>query len=346
MVMNVIDSLHSKLAYHNKRHADIIEERALGIACKIANADINLDCIRIIARSHDICFGDPKAKQYKSQEHFTASVVKDILKSVGYSKEYIETVCSAIIATNPWVTPQTIEQKIIRAADLGGLMDYDTYREDFYKLMAEANEKDEKTHLLNSINFLTLYIWPTIQLTSDYYNEKGVSEWHSNTLSNIIQHYRELFDEPVTVEIGPGSNPCVLYDDVEGLVIGIEPDYMARKGAVSLLWGNNKKEIIAPGDGNLIPIKETVDSIKYYNVILRHIDALNMDEVLNLKAKELEVIEAYSPDLGHKNAQVAKEAIKQKVGKFDNVEDLSAANLPCADSDAFRLNFEIGNGTK
>jgi hypothetical protein len=343
------DNIYPNLPYHNAKHAAIVRDRALAIAGKlqqVADVELNLDIIQEAAELHDACFGDEKAKDYQSQEHYTAEVAGDLLKEQNCDENFITTVQSSIIATNPWQEPQTIEEKILRAADMGGLMNYDTYREDFEKLMAEANTTNEREFLLNSISFLSLYIWPTIHLTPGYYNERGASEWHSNTLSNIIQHYKELFDEPVIVEVGSGANPCVLFENMEGLVIGIEPDYMARKDSITLLWGNKKTEIITPGDGSRMPIEEEIDCLRYYNVVLRHTEALNEDEINRVGPTQIEVVESYSPTLGHKDQKSAKKGIQNRLEGYNLSKDKSAYELPNADSEAYRLTFEIGHGIR
>lgn len=344
MLSTDIQNMYKNLPYHNwHQHALTVRDRALAIAWKI-DVPINVEALEIAALGHDVCFGDPNIKKHKSQEHFSAFVIGELLKNnYSYDKEFIKIVKNCIIATNAWVEPKTIEEKILRAADLGGLMSNDIYREDFSKLMAENKVKDERVFLLNSISFLTLYIWPSIELTPNYYNDKGASEWHSNTLGNIIRHYKELFDAPVTVEVGSGSNPCVLYENIDGLVIGIEPDKESRKNSISLLWGQKKTEIIVPGRGDKIPIEENIDSLRYYNVVLRHSDAFNEEEIRELLPNNVEIIESYTPSLGYKDADAAKAALY--IDGYTKTER-EATELPNASKDAYRLFFEIGNGLK
>ena len=342
-MLTQIQKLYTNLPYHNWQHALTVHDRALAILQKIqslTDVDINVNIIELATYGHDACFG-ADIKGFKSQEHFTAHIIENMLRK-DYDEDFVSAVTQAILATNPWIEPISIEAKILRAADMGGLMHYDIYREDFNKLMQENEANNEREFLLKSLNFLALYIWPSVHLTPNYYNTRGTSAWHSNTISNIIRHYRELFDEPVIVEIGSGANPCVLFEEIEGLVIGVEPDKTARKDAISLLWGNKKTELIVPGTGAIIPVEEAIDSLRYYNVVLRHTEALNSNEINRLKPQNVEIIETFSPTLGHKDTETAKKEIAKEI-PYNLIKDTSAANLPNASGDAFRLTFEIGN---
>lgn len=332
-------SLYEAKPYHNALHAIEVRDRALKFAELAASQGrgVDFEAVELAALGHDACFGaDYRRAGFTSMEEMSANVCVQVLIGLGVSRDTADTVKTAILATHPQGTLRTVEAKILRAADLGGLAD--DYEEGFDRLMSEIGAKDARQFYLESLKLLMRYLWPEIRLSDGFYNLRGASGWHNRVLDNLVGHFRRLFDEPVVLEVGAGANPIVLQMDTPGLVIGVEPDETARKDAVIILSGAEKRELIVPGRGDAIPLSKCPDEMLFVNTALIRPEAVCLPEINRLLCPNgtVSVVESYTPWIWTQmDSAKALQRLDSQLALFQRYELESAAGLPHADQDAF-----------
>ncbi len=102
------------LYYHNLEHTlDVLEaSQRIGSAEGLNFSDLHL--LKVAALFHDVGFVD----SYENNEHLGARYAAQYLPSHGYTKQQINQVKSAILATNLHIPPKSIFEKVLCDADL------------------------------------------------------------------------------------------------------------------------------------------------------------------------------------------------------------------------------------
>ena len=246
---------------------------------------------------------------FQSAEHLSADVSFRVLVAYGYRVEDAHRVSCDILATNPLVSPKTLEQKILRASDFMGLGgSFDDYMNDFEKLRLETGADDEFEFFRAGLSAIARYFAGSIRLTPEYYSG-GTSSWHLGVAGNLIKNYHRICYQQsresfVICEPGTGVRPLVLLEDTGGsLVIGLEPESGLRHSAVEMQIARKLPfvELIAPGTGAAIPVpNDSVDRVHFNNVALRHPETLCKSELLRIMKSdaEIHILEWLSPGLG------------------------------------------------
>jgi hypothetical protein len=87
----------------------------------------------------------------------------------------------------------TVEQKIVRAADLAGLAD------EYSQFAAKAADLKREHEFLHGVILtdaewkemvkrnIEVYLKDHIYLTTQYFNEHGESDWHTRVMANLTQ---------------------------------------------------------------------------------------------------------------------------------------------------------------
>jgi predicted metal-dependent HD superfamily phosphohydrolase len=186
--------------YHNfDQHVMTVVRMALKLADRVeaAGHKIDREVLTLAALGHDALFGvSPKALGFSNSEQVAASYTARLLEELGMVPERIAKVVHAIEATNFAVSPQSIEAKILRAADLSNLASpYETFRgctELFYaENLSRGGSSSFAGFAHNSLRYLSLYMQEFIALTPHASDPQGRSVWHTAAMRNILQLFRE-----------------------------------------------------------------------------------------------------------------------------------------------------------
>lgn len=119
------NQLDKSLTYHGYHHAKDVYKCVNAAVKRNKFEDDKSDLFRIAALTHDICYVDT----YKGHEERGVEIVTGIMLEEGYNKKDIAYVKKLILATKPEKRVRTLEEKIMKDADLDYLG-----RADFYKV--------------------------------------------------------------------------------------------------------------------------------------------------------------------------------------------------------------------
>lgn len=196
----IAKDLYGNIPYHNFNHASEALESGYEIVarCQASNIDVDSDVIRYSILFHDAGYHeDHEEKGFESKEEYSAHLSEKSLRGIGVSEEIIEKVKSCIISTHKDAEFDTVEQKIVRAADLVGLAgEYEYFRDNAMKLKEEAEMisgnkislEDWKKGVEGIIGF---YLSQDIRLTECYSDEEGGSRFHKKTKDNLDRFLSE-----------------------------------------------------------------------------------------------------------------------------------------------------------
>lgn len=114
-----------KLPYHNFDHALKTRNEAARLVaiCKENSLVVDEDVVEAAALLHDGGYADSyDITCFSSKEAYAANLANDILVTLGMPQQKINKVVSAIMSTKVGVKPITLEEKIIRRADLENIV--------------------------------------------------------------------------------------------------------------------------------------------------------------------------------------------------------------------------------
>lgn len=193
----------STALFHNTSHALETRDIVLMLAQRAQESGAKVDAVALehAALLHDAQYDQsPAALGMSSREHMHAAAAVSILRSLGSPEDHAQKVHTIIIATNARVEPQTIEEKLMRAADLFNLQnDYQQFRDNAYKLYQEAFSLHGQSEPLtfsqfcrNQLRYLAIYALPLLHVTDmATQSAKGASSWHEGFLRNAFRLFRE-----------------------------------------------------------------------------------------------------------------------------------------------------------
>lgn len=136
-ILSIIAEKHyTKIPYHNFEHALDVRNHALKLInrCRKYKIKVDEESIIIAALFHDAGYTEVK----KDKEKHSCKIAEEELQKLGYSKDKIIKVKENIMATAQNNELKTIEQKILRAADLHNFMaSYPKFEEASKKIREE-----------------------------------------------------------------------------------------------------------------------------------------------------------------------------------------------------------------
>lgn len=184
------------LAYHNWSHVvDDVNPNATILIERIREAGISIDeiALRHAILCHDLLYSlDPTILNFDSKEQLASHYAYNLLRLLGSSEAHARKVEQIINATHFLAEPKAVEEILIRAADLAGLAkDYNTFFEQTKRLHLESESLHGKKvpfdiFVRRNLDFLPLYVWRLLQLTTDALNDRGASVWHQRALDNLV----------------------------------------------------------------------------------------------------------------------------------------------------------------
>jgi predicted metal-dependent HD superfamily phosphohydrolase len=189
-------NLYTNLPYHNQHHAKTVTEHARELAFRALREglDVNLTQITLAALLHDS--GYEHAPKTITREQHSANLTAKLLQKWGYT-EHIQAVQEIILATEKGTPPKTLEQQIVRAADLkdiGGA--WETFKTNSINLKEEAEYLSGKQITQGAWNtgtcqIIGYYLSQDINITSGYYDTDGTSTWHRQAANNLARYVGE-----------------------------------------------------------------------------------------------------------------------------------------------------------
>lgn len=315
---------YAPLPYHGWSHIEETERYALALIerCKKYNVQINKAALLLAVYLHDAFYSVPPGffrvdtgQKVTSREMFAAEFARRyLLEYLGVPAELAEGVYSIIMATHFSVIPDTPEAMLMRAADLANLAGpYDIFGQNWYSLYREnclinGQALTEEEFALKTAGFLPLYLWAKLQLTPEYYNDRGASAFHTGAVGNIVRKVREVCGEVIRVvaEVGPGLMPIVFnerFQDERVIYIGIDSDTKVLPRALKHIGAKRATgcqigpTYLIPGEAAHLPLlNKMVDCLVYRNALVL-IEMFEVGRVLRREPPgEVRVIETYSPD--------------------------------------------------
>lgn len=190
--------------YHNKEHPFDVLDLVIQIANRCEKEGIVFDrtVLVLAALLHDLGYHlDPKnfnKEEIKTREDVAAYLTEKILTELGVEKEIINKVISAILGTHTDGKLDTVEAKILRAADLASISGpYESVRNGTERLWKEfCHEQNAELPFdkfaLGAINHLAKYFSVVIELTPSCRDDEKKSIWHVGAAANMFSLFREV----------------------------------------------------------------------------------------------------------------------------------------------------------
>ena len=124
-IRHLAPDCYIRLPYHNFDHhiLEVVDE-AIRLAALLEekNVDCDIDAVLAALLLHDAYYHeDHLANGYESKEDWSATAARTILEGLGAEEEFIERVCSCIMATKVDVLPQSNEEKLVRLCDVSNV---------------------------------------------------------------------------------------------------------------------------------------------------------------------------------------------------------------------------------
>ncbi len=193
-------SCYSDLPYHNFDHAITTADEAVRIAQRCVAEGLMADELIVFLAGlfHDAYHHvDPRSHGFVSKEEYATATATVLLIKVHAPMVIIQPVSAAILATHKDAPFTTVEQKIVRAADLRNLAG--PYEEFLKATMLLKHEREllsgqpirwvewkEQTGRVAAF-----YCTQDIRLTSAYANPDGSSRFHMHTKANVARFLAE-----------------------------------------------------------------------------------------------------------------------------------------------------------
>lgn len=182
------------LPYHNFDHARAVVKKGEQIVQKCREEDIAVDesVVYYALLFHDAGYHeDHFEKGFDSKEEYSAYLADSVLAKRGFNKELINKVKAAIMSTRSGGNCFSIEDKVVRAADLWGLAaDYDVFKENTIRLKKEHEMMTGEQISWGkwkemAINTVELFLEEEMDITSDYFDGDGNSKFHKDARKNL-----------------------------------------------------------------------------------------------------------------------------------------------------------------
>ena len=197
----IAEKFYSKgLPYHNFDHAITTIRNAKKIVenCKKDELYPDEEIICISLLFHDAGYHqDHKEKGHYSKEDYSAVIAEEILRKEGFEETKIQKIKRAIITTHRYARWRTLEEGIIRAADLAGMAaDYQTFLKNTILLKEEYELLNNRKLTLNKYKqivkkIIGFYLKEDIHLSRKYFDDDGKSHFHTKTIENLSRFLKE-----------------------------------------------------------------------------------------------------------------------------------------------------------
>lgn len=249
--------------FHNIKHAHETRDAALLLARRAQEHGhvVDLAAIEHAALLHDAHYQiSPAMMGMPFREDVHMHFAYNTLRMLGAPDPHAFRVARIILATNSMIEPQSIEEKIMRAADLSKLHgSYEGFLDGSKRLHREGNllsygqePKDFSEFCRGQISYLALYLWPSLDLTPSAGGERGQSRWHEGVLENIFRLYREEVETggAIVADLSeqPGASGWNTLRDSNAIVVRVHEDQHSREYMLAQM-----RDVVAAAGSPLIP---------------------------------------------------------------------------------------------
>lgn len=271
--------------YHGSSHPFDVLERARELTARAEECGYQIDweSLELACYLHDVLhYLNPREFGFDSSEALSEEMARYFLQRENVSYRTIEKVCQLIRCTHSDTLPRTPEEQIIRAADLGGLIEpFESFRAASEALRQETSEEDPLKSFQKQLGVLRKYLLPYLHLTPEACDRKGRSLFHQKAIENIVTYLRELLEKNAQA-----LKVVVRHSNIENLVrahegketftleMHIEDSYENRKRILQELHHTDSKvreSLVVPGTATAIPLySNSADEVHCYKInILR-----------------------------------------------------------------------------
>jgi hypothetical protein len=262
----------AQLPHHGVSHPADVWEAAQKLIkrCARNGIKVDVDVLYVAIALHDAYSHVPaRGLGYPHAEAFAAYHTRRfIADDLGMSSEAAQKGDGIVMASNPGVLPKTAEEIIMRAADLASVGgDYQGYKQVSLKLWQERQNLDGpcefKDWLKGGLRYLSRFMWPMLELTSEARDGNGRSVFHVNGLQNMITMWSETFasENPEVVAEFFSSGKITPSRIAPGaFYVAIHPEQETRRGAVEeldkLAASNAGVAVAVPGEKSAFPLPD------------------------------------------------------------------------------------------
>jgi predicted metal-dependent HD superfamily phosphohydrolase len=249
--------------FHNIKHAYETRDAALLLArrAQAHGHTVDLPAVEHAALLHDAHYQiSPAMMGMPFREDVHMHYAYNTLRMLGAPDPHALRVARIILATNSMIEPQSIEEKIMRAADLSKLHgSYEGFREGSERLHREGNllsygqePKDFSEFCRGQISYLALYLWPSLDLTPFAGGDRGQSTWHEGVLGNIFRLYGEevVAGGAIVADLSaqPGAWGWKRLRDSNAIVVRVHEDQHSRESMLAQM-----RDVVTAASSPLIP---------------------------------------------------------------------------------------------
>ena len=164
--------------------------------CRNAKLPVDENVVYLAILFHDAGYGEDHGKKgFPHKEAHAAHIAAHELRKNGFDERLIEKVKAAVLGTHRDAILNSVEQKVVRAADLSNIAsDYEVFRKDAENLRKEhklmtgttLNEVDWKKMIQSQVEF---YLSQMINITSS--PSMHTSEFHIRAKQNLDRFLTE-----------------------------------------------------------------------------------------------------------------------------------------------------------
>ncbi len=270
--------------FHNLNHGMETRAAALTLARRAQEYGQPVDTVAVehAALLHDAHYQiSPAMMGMPFREDVHMHFAYNTLRMLGAPDPHALRVARIILATNSMIEPNTIEEKIMRAADLSKLHgNYAEFVAGSERLHREGNllayGQEPRTFpefCRGQVAYLALYLWPSLDLTPLAGGKRGQSRWHEGVLGNIFQLFRENVarDVSIVADLSQPSTGAHWLHSVgdEALVVRVHDDQNTREvllsGMRTAVSASSSRAIpfVVPGVNTQTPIPDKSCSIVF-----------------------------------------------------------------------------------
>lgn len=207
--------------YHNWKHVEdvLMNLKPLLERCLKYSIEVDETALRHGIICHDLLYPvDAVLLGYSSKEEFAAHYSYNLLRSLGAPESHARKVEKIINATHYLVEPVTIEEVLIRAADLRGISEeYTIFFKQTKRLYRERRKNSIRKvtfneHLRQSFILLREYFRVMLVATPEATDVHG-STWHKQAMGNILKLYLQSAkagERPIVIVEVPVREKSVL----------------------------------------------------------------------------------------------------------------------------------------
>lgn len=192
--------LYGELPFHNWNHARSRMKKGMAIArqCVREGIRVNLEVVKWALLFHDAGYHhDHRKIGYPTKEAHSAALARKEMERLNMDPMLIRDVEKAILSTHRDAPFQTVEEKIVRAADLAGMAGpYSAFLRDNRLLKKEqelmhGNSISWEEWKKQSEEIIGFYLSQNIQVTTQYRDAAGKSVFHTRVRDNLARMMRE-----------------------------------------------------------------------------------------------------------------------------------------------------------